>query len=121
MLSAKLGLTAEDIVKLDANENPYGPPPEVLKALGSLKFPHIYPDPESRQLRAKLARNHSVPMDQILVSIISQCHVAAALNVCIFNPNLHANSCAHAWTLACLLLLCKCHPGHDSGLLSSQI
>ncbi len=61
-------MQAEDIVKLDANENPYGPPPEVLKALGSLKFPHIYPDPESRQLRATLARNHSIPMDQILVN-----------------------------------------------------
>ncbi|KAK9862837.1 hypothetical protein WJX84_011215 [Apatococcus fuscideae] len=67
VLSAKLGMRTEDIVKLDANENPYGPPPEVLKALGSLKFPHIYPDPESRQLRATLARDHSVSMDKILV------------------------------------------------------
>merc|ERR1712137_169330 len=52
VLSAKLGRAAEDIVKLDANENPYGPPPEVREALGNVKFPHIYPDPESRALRA---------------------------------------------------------------------
>jgi len=28
VLSAQLGRKPEDIVKLDANENPYGPPPE---------------------------------------------------------------------------------------------
>ncbi|TMW93296.1 hypothetical protein EJD97_011908 [Solanum chilense] len=38
----------EDIVKLDANEYPYGPPPEVSEALGAMKFPYIYLDPESR-------------------------------------------------------------------------
>ncbi|TYI65099.1 hypothetical protein E1A91_D09G134000v1 [Gossypium mustelinum] len=67
VLSAKLGRKPEDIIKLDANENPYGPPPEVLEALGSLKFPYIYPDPESRQLRAALAEDSGIESDYILV------------------------------------------------------
>nr|TKS15737.1 histidinol-phosphate aminotransferase, chloroplastic-like [Populus alba] len=67
ILSAQLGRKPEDIVKLDANENPYGPPPEVLEALGNLKFPYIYPDPESRRLREALAIDSGLESDHILV------------------------------------------------------
>ncbi|GLT52214.1 hypothetical protein SLA2020_255670 [Shorea laevis] len=67
VLSAKLGRKPEDIIKLDANENPYGPPPEVLEALGSLKFLYIYPDPESRQLRTALAEDSGLESEYILV------------------------------------------------------
>ncbi len=38
ILSAKFGRKPEDIVKLDANENPYGPPPEVREALGKMAW-----------------------------------------------------------------------------------
>eukprot|EP00889_Picochlorum_renovo_P003485 jgi/Picre1/30515/NNA_005878.t1 len=67
IISAKLGRRPEDIVKLDANENPYGPPPEVLDALGSMKFPNIYPDPESRTLRKALSNWTGVPAENLLV------------------------------------------------------
>jgi histidinol-phosphate aminotransferase len=67
VLSEQLGRSPEDIVKLDANENPYGPPPEVAEALSSLRFPHIYPDPESRALRKALADDCGVPMENLLV------------------------------------------------------
>lgn len=67
ILSAQLGRKPEDIVKLDANENPYGPPPEVLEALGTLKFPYIYPDPESRRLREALAIDSGLESNHILV------------------------------------------------------
>lgn len=56
VLSARVGRAPEQIVKLDANENPYGPLPVVREALGKLDFPHIYPDPESRALRTALAK-----------------------------------------------------------------
>lgn len=67
MLSKRLGRSPEDIIKLDANENPYGPPPEVAEALGNMAFPHIYPDPECRALRGKLAELNSTPEENILV------------------------------------------------------
>lgn len=55
VLSARIGRDPSQIVKLDANENPYGPLPVVREALGKLDYPHIYPDPESRALRKSLA------------------------------------------------------------------
>ncbi|MEW5301584.1 MAG: hypothetical protein WDW38_010330 [Sanguina aurantia] len=67
VLSARYGRKAEDIIKLDANENPYGPPPEVRTALANMSFPHIYPDPETRALRRALSEAHNIPMEHLLV------------------------------------------------------
>jgi histidinol-phosphate aminotransferase len=55
VLSARLGRHPSQILKLDANENPYGPLPAVRETLGKLDFPHIYPDPESRLLRKSIS------------------------------------------------------------------
>jgi histidinol-phosphate aminotransferase len=66
VLSARLGRAPEDIVKLDANENPYGPSPLARRALANLDFPHIYPDPESRTLRQGLAAFTGVGMEYLL-------------------------------------------------------
>ena len=52
VLAARLGLPAERLVKLDANENPYGPSPKALDALAHEPFYHIYPDPAHTRLRA---------------------------------------------------------------------
>ena len=51
VVAARLGRAPEAIVKLDANENPYGPSPKVRAALAGLQNANIYPDPESRALR----------------------------------------------------------------------
>jgi len=67
VLSEELGLRADQLVKLDANENPYGPIPEVQAALADLDSIHIYPDPESRQIRRLLAKHHQVPEDSIVI------------------------------------------------------
>jgi histidinol-phosphate aminotransferase len=51
VLSARLGLPRERIIKLDGNENPYGPSPRALAALADHRRCHIYPDPEHTLLR----------------------------------------------------------------------
>ncbi len=66
VLSACSGRDTAQIIKLDANENPYGPLPIVREALGKLDFPHIYPDPESRALRKSLAEFTGVAEDYLL-------------------------------------------------------
>src|SRR5687768_5682750 len=66
VLSARIGREPSQIVKLDANENPYGPLPIVHEALGKLDFPHIYPDPESRALRRSLSNFTGVPEENLL-------------------------------------------------------
>jgi len=66
VLSGQLGFPADQIIKLDANENPYGAIPPVAEALAALPYAHIYPDPESRQLRRAIAAYTRVPFDNIL-------------------------------------------------------
>ncbi len=66
VLSARSGRSPSQIVKLDANENPYGPLAIVREALGKLDFPHIYPDPESRVLRKSLSKFTGVAEEYLL-------------------------------------------------------
>ncbi len=67
VLSRQLNLPPEQIVKLDANENPYGPSPRVARTLSNAPYLHIYPDPESRDLRAALADYTGLPVDYLMV------------------------------------------------------
>jgi len=46
---------------------PLRPPPEVLAALGSLRFPNVYPDPTNRALREALAERENVDAANLLV------------------------------------------------------
>lgn len=50
-LAERLGLPLEQIVKLDANENPYGPTPRLGPALADYGFYQYYYDPDQRDLR----------------------------------------------------------------------
>jgi histidinol dehydrogenase len=62
----RLGRTPESLVKLDANENPYGPSPRALEALSQCRSFHIYPDPESTFLRRALSDFLRLPVEMIL-------------------------------------------------------
>ncbi len=57
----RLGREPDSIVKLDANENPYGPSPKALERVGQGKGFHIYPDPDSTALRRALSAYVQVP------------------------------------------------------------
>ena len=65
VLSERVGRSPDQIIKLDANENPYGMSPRAREALASLAYGHIYPDPESRALRAALARFTGAPVENL--------------------------------------------------------
>jgi hypothetical protein len=66
VLARELGLPAERIVKLDGNENPYGPSPLVGEALARLDRYHLYPDPLQRELRDALARHLGLGAEHIV-------------------------------------------------------
>lgn len=53
-VAKEAGVPAENIIKLDANENPYGCSPRVKKALGSYSYFNVYPDAEQTELRGLL-------------------------------------------------------------------
>jgi histidinol-phosphate aminotransferase len=67
VLSHELGIPVMDLVKLDANENPFGALPEVRQILAISHSLHIYPDPESRILRKTLADHHQVLEGNLLI------------------------------------------------------
>lgn len=66
VLAKRLGRSPEDIVKLDANENPYGPSPKALQALANSEYVHVYPDPESGTLRDALADYTGVSKEYLM-------------------------------------------------------
>jgi len=54
-LDGKIDVATSDIIKLDANENPYGCSPRVQKALAKYKQFNIYPDDGQERLRKMLS------------------------------------------------------------------
>ena len=65
-LSERLGIPASDLVKLDANENPYGPSPRALEAVAKYPYYAIYPDPDQTPLRRALSTYTGQPVERIL-------------------------------------------------------
>ena len=57
------------MIKLDSNENPFGPSPFAVRAMqAALADCCIYPDDDASTLRLKLAELHSVSRGQIIVT-----------------------------------------------------
>jgi histidinol-phosphate aminotransferase len=65
-LSERLGLPIDQIVKLDANENPYGPSPRAVEAIAQYPYYAIYPDPDQISLRRAIAQYIAHPIERII-------------------------------------------------------
>lgn len=63
--ATRAGIPQEQIVRLNANENPYGFSPKVVDAVASVPY-NIYPDPFQRQVRAALSEFTGLPADTIV-------------------------------------------------------
>jgi len=66
VLSKRISIPEDKIIKLDGNENPYGTSQEVREALSRFQYYHHYPDPEQRQLRKTLEKHTGVSADSII-------------------------------------------------------
>jgi len=77
------------LIKLDSNENPFGPSARAVDAMRSaLGTTNSYPDDDCSPLRLKLATHHGLPLEQVLVtagstgllSLLCQTLLAPGLN-----------------------------------------
>ena len=66
-LVGKTSVAAENIIKLDANENLYGCSPRVGKALANYPFFNVYPDAHQTELRRALQEYCGAPFENIVV------------------------------------------------------
>ncbi|MBT3826637.1 MAG: histidinol-phosphate transaminase [Nitrosomonadales bacterium] len=59
-----------DLLKLNTNENPFGPSPRVLNEIKKNCKDHLrlYPDPESLELKKSLAEHHNLSRESVFVS-----------------------------------------------------
>jgi histidinol-phosphate aminotransferase len=77
------------LIKLDSNENPFGPSPLAIDAMRkAIATANFYPDDDCSQLRWKLGTRHGLPPEQVLVgagsteliSLLCQTLLAPGLN-----------------------------------------
>jgi histidinol-phosphate aminotransferase len=65
-LAGKLDVPIDNIIKMNANENPYGCSPRVMKALAAYPNFHIYPDDGQQELRKELSGYTGVDPERIV-------------------------------------------------------
>lgn len=69
VLAERLGIDPSRVLKLDGNENPYGPSPKALAAIAAEQSYHIYPDPDQRKVRDALAAFLDVDVASIVCGL----------------------------------------------------
>ncbi|TAK77998.1 MAG: aminotransferase class I/II-fold pyridoxal phosphate-dependent enzyme, partial [Dehalococcoidia bacterium] len=65
-VARQYGVDPATVVKIDGNENPYGPSPKAIEALRGDYQPHRYGDAGQRRLRAAISKHLDVPADAVV-------------------------------------------------------
>ncbi len=94
VMAERAGIPPEKIIRLNGNENPYGPSPKVGEALGSYRNFNYYPDPGQRSLRRVLSAYLNVAPEQIvagngsdeMIDLLLRMYVGVGDNVIIPTP-----------------------------------
>lgn len=66
VLEQESGVPQEQIIKLDGNENPYAPSQRVKEVIANFPDYNIYPDPDHRILRQRIAEYTGLSADHIV-------------------------------------------------------
>ncbi len=67
-VARELGLPASEVIKLASNENPLGPSPKALEAMGrALAQLHLYPDGNAFYLKSRLADRLGVDPENLIL------------------------------------------------------
>ncbi len=69
VLAERLGIAPDSVIKLDGNENPYGPSPKALARIAAERSYHIYPDPDQRKVRDALAADVNIGAESIVCGL----------------------------------------------------
>ena len=94
VMAEQAGIPPEKVIRLNGNENPYGPSPTVATALGGFQNYNHYPDPGQRRLRDALSDYLDAPADQIvagngsdeLIDLLLRMFLAPGENIIIPTP-----------------------------------
>lgn len=92
VLAEKFNIDPSLIIKLDGNENPFGPSEKVQAALASSNNLNIYPDPLQRRLRKAISSYSGADMSQVVA--VSGCDELIDLILRLFlSPGDHVIDC----------------------------
>jgi histidinol-phosphate aminotransferase len=96
--------TQLQLIRLDSNENPFGPSPLAMEAMRSaLEIANFYPEDDCAPLRHKLATCHALPTEQVLVTAGST-EMLALLCHTMLAPGLNAVTSERSFIIYSMLV-----------------
>ena len=128
--TAPLSEYRTQLVKLDSNENPFGPSPRAIDAMrAALVGVNSYPDDDCSQLRRKLAISHELQPEQVVVtagstallSLLCQTLLGPGLNAVTSEQSFIVYSLAVHATGANLIETPTLNDGFDLGAILAAI